>query len=86
MTAGFAISLLVQFGTNTHGYQFVENHRWMGELGVRYLLGVDGISLFMVALTAVLFPIGLLARPTSRGRRPSRSGCSSSSPRCSACS
>ena len=33
----------------------------MGELGVRYLLGVDGISLFMVALTALLFPIGMLA-------------------------
>jgi len=60
-TLGLAIYLLVDFGTRTHGYQFVESHRWMGELGVRYLVGVDGISLFMVALTALLFPIGLLA-------------------------
>jgi NADH-quinone oxidoreductase subunit M len=60
-TGGLALDLLVQFHTTAHGYQFVENHRWMGELGVRYILGVDGISLFMVALTALLFPIGLLA-------------------------
>ena len=60
-TLGLGVYLLVDFGTRTHGYQFVESHRWMGELGVRYILGVDGISLFMVALTALLFPIGLLA-------------------------
>jgi NADH-quinone oxidoreductase subunit M len=60
-TLGLAIYLLVQFSGTTHGYQFVESHRWMGELGVRYSLGVDGISLFMVALTALLFPIGLIA-------------------------
>ena len=33
----------------------------MGSLGVNYLVGVDGISIFMIALTALLFPIGLLA-------------------------
>ena len=32
----------------------------MAPLGIRWTLGVDGISLFMVALTALLFPIGLL--------------------------
>ena len=30
-------------------------------IGVRYIVGVDGISLFMVVITALLFPIGLLA-------------------------
>ena len=60
-TLGLALYLLVQFSGSTHGYQFVENHSWIGEFGVRYILGVDGISLFMVALTALLFPIGLLA-------------------------
>ena len=43
------------------GYQLVETHSWMPALGMRWTLGVDGISLFMVALTALLFPIGLLA-------------------------
>ena len=43
------------------GYQLVEDHSWIGALGVRWTLGVDGISLFMVALSALLFPIALLA-------------------------
>ena len=60
-TLGLAVYLLVEFGVGTHGYQFVESHRWIGEFGVRYTLGVDGISLFMVALTALLMPIGLIA-------------------------
>ncbi|HUF84201.1 MAG TPA: hypothetical protein VMQ81_06365, partial [Acidimicrobiia bacterium] len=63
-TAGFAGYLLWHFETGRDGYQFVEDHRWIGSLGVRYLLGVDGISLFMVALTALLFPLGLLASAT----------------------
>ena len=33
----------------------------MEPLGVRWTVGVDGISLLMVALTALLIPIGLLA-------------------------
>ena len=33
----------------------------MPALGIRWLLGVDGISLFMVALTTLLIPIGMLA-------------------------
>ena len=35
--------------------------RWIAALGVRYIVGVDGISIFMVAVTALLFPLGLLA-------------------------
>ncbi|MCZ7527615.1 MAG: NADH-quinone oxidoreductase subunit M [Acidimicrobiia bacterium] len=59
-TAGIAGFLLWNFETGTSGYQFVEEHRWIGDLGVGYVLGVDGISLFMVVLTALLFPLALL--------------------------
>jgi NADH-quinone oxidoreductase subunit M len=61
---GFVGYLLYSFDTSASGYQFVENHPWIDTLGVRYVVGVDGISLFMVALTALLFPIGLLASQT----------------------
>jgi NADH-quinone oxidoreductase subunit M len=60
-TFGLAVYLLIQFDTGHAGYQFVSDHSWMPALGIRWLLGVDGISLFMVALTALLIPIGLLA-------------------------
>ena len=53
--------LLYDFDRGDAGYQFVSSHAWMGPLGVRWTVGVDGISLFMVALTALLIPIGLLA-------------------------
>ena len=60
-TLGFTLWMLWQFQTGRAGYQFVESERWMGSIGVKYVVGVDGISLFMIVLTALLFPIGLLA-------------------------
>ncbi len=61
--ATFAMSLflLTQFDAKIGGYQLVETHSWIGTLGIQWKLGVDGISLFMVVLTALLIPIGLLA-------------------------
>ena len=60
-TAGFAAYMLWSFETGRAGLQFVEEHSWFGDTGVSYLVGVDGISVFMVALTALVFPLGLLA-------------------------
>ena len=60
-TFGLALYMLVQFDTSHVGYQFVSDHSWMPALGIRWILGLDGISLFMVALTTLLIPIGLLA-------------------------
>ncbi|MCU1466742.1 MAG: proton-translocating NADH-quinone oxidoreductase, chain [Actinomycetia bacterium] len=62
-TLGMALFLLTQFDTNplNSGFQLLETHSWISQLGVRWTLGVDGISLFMVALSALLFPIGILA-------------------------
>lgn len=59
-TLGFTGYLVWNFETAS-GYQFVEQHVWLKDLGSSYLLGVDGISLFMVVLTALLFPIALIA-------------------------
>jgi NADH-quinone oxidoreductase subunit M len=59
ITAALAAALLIDFETGQAGYQFVESHRWIDAFGIRYTVGVDGISLFMVALTALLFPVSL---------------------------
>ncbi len=45
--------------TDTGGYQFVSDHVWAQSLGISWFVGVDGISLFLVLLAAVLFPIAL---------------------------
>jgi NADH-quinone oxidoreductase subunit M len=58
---GMSLALLWQFNAHSAAFQFSENARWIPALGIRWHLGVDGISLFMVVLTGLLFPIGLLA-------------------------
>jgi len=67
----FAISLVVlalvvvialQFnGSTSAPFQFVEFHDWIPAFGVTYSLGVDGIGLVLIALSAVLVPITILA-------------------------
>ena len=61
LTFGLAAWMLWSFQAGTAKFQFLEHEVWIPRLGVNYLVGVDGISLFMVAVTALLFPIGLLA-------------------------
>ncbi|AZG46735.1 NADH-quinone oxidoreductase subunit M [Gordonia insulae] len=60
-----AVSLGLAAGFDTTGtgarYQFVEDHSWIPALGTRYALGLDGIGLVLVLLTAVLLPVLVLA-------------------------
>lgn len=45
----------------TAGMMFVENWRWIGALNVHYHLGVDGLSVAMLLLTAIITPLAMLA-------------------------
>ncbi len=59
-------TLLVAAGTfqvfdpTSGAMQFVERAAWVPSLGISYAVGVDGISLLLVGLTAVVFPLALL--------------------------
>jgi len=64
--AALAVVLIIDFDKAQAGFQFVTNQRWISDLGISWHLGVDGISLFLVALTALLIPIGL-AGPSIHG-------------------
>jgi NADH-quinone oxidoreductase subunit M len=58
------------------GLQMFENHSWITQLGVHWALGVDGLGLLMVLLTACLVPIVFLASWTdldTGAERPTRS-------------
>jgi len=70
LTLGVAIAVLVAFETGTGAYQMVSTHEWASGLGIHWSVGIDGISLFLVALTAVLFPLTMLG---ARVRRDTRS-------------
>src|SRR4029079_743884 len=43
------------------GYQYVTDVEWIRRFDIRFSLGVDGISLFLVVLTGIIFPLAVLA-------------------------
>ena len=51
------------------GYQLVSDHVWAKDLGIHWSLGIDGISLFLVVMTALLFPLALLGARVKRDPR-----------------
>ena len=58
---GIALWILYFFVVGDAGFQFVEDVTWSEALGVGWRLGIDGISLFLVVLTALLMPISIAA-------------------------
>ncbi len=68
-TLGFAIALTVALHASDGGYQFVSKHVWASSIGVSWFVGVDGISVFLVLLAAVLFPIALVGARTRTDAR-----------------
>jgi NADH-quinone oxidoreductase subunit M len=67
---GLVVAMSLTFDVATAGeYQLAEQYRWIPQLGVTFALGVDGIALSMVALTAVLVPVCLLASWRTLGHR-----------------
>jgi NADH-quinone oxidoreductase subunit M len=68
----FAVSLLLLRGLGASGaeFRFEENVSWIGSIGARYHLGVDGVSLWLVLLTTLLMPIAVLSSWTAIKKRP----------------
>jgi NADH-quinone oxidoreductase subunit M len=63
-TATFVLSLVLPFSFNsTGGRQFETNVQWISafDLGVRYHVAVDGLSLWLVLLTTLLVPLALIS-------------------------
>jgi len=61
--AVFAVTLAIwaSFNPGSAEFQLVERHLWIPAFGIDYYLGVDGISLLLVVLTAFLTPIAVLS-------------------------
>ncbi|MFE3829270.1 NADH-quinone oxidoreductase subunit M [Streptomyces sp. NPDC059092] len=60
-TLVLAAVVLVRFEPGGARYQLTESHAWIADFGVRYELGVDGIGVALLALTALLVPFVILA-------------------------
>jgi NADH-quinone oxidoreductase subunit M len=66
---GVAVVLALAFHPGGPRYQFVESARWIPAFGTGYTLGLDGIALVLVLLTAVLVPLLVLAGWNDAGQR-----------------
>ncbi len=55
----FSIAIFTNFDPNNTGMQFVEERDWI--MGLKYKMGVDGISVLFVMLTTFLMPIVILS-------------------------
>ena len=67
-TLGLAVALAVRFQLGEPGFQLGVNASWVRSLGVRFRLGVDGISLPLVLLTALLAPLAVIGSWRLRDR------------------
>lgn len=56
-----AAYMVAGFDGTSSEFQFVEKFLWLPALGLTYHVGVDGISVFFVLLSAALTPVCLLA-------------------------
>ncbi|WP_369059636.1 NADH-quinone oxidoreductase subunit M [Caulobacter sp. 73W] len=59
VTFALALLLTLRFDASNPGFQFVEDIAWFA--GLHYRMGVDGISVLLVLLTAFLLPICIAA-------------------------
>lgn len=57
---GLAIGLYLSFDETSSAPQFVEFVSWIPSWGVNYFISIDGISLPMVMLTAIISPLAIL--------------------------
>ncbi|MBO0879628.1 MAG: NADH-quinone oxidoreductase subunit M, partial [Mycobacterium sp.] len=69
LTLALAITAGFDRAATAPSYQFVESHPWIPAFGASYTLGVDGIAVVLVLLTAVLVPLLILAGWNDGGQR-----------------
>ncbi len=65
-----AACLWGRFDSAAGSLQFVERHPWVPALGIDYYVGVDGLGLLMVMLSAIVVPMALLASWRIQDRAP----------------
>jgi NADH-quinone oxidoreductase subunit M len=65
-----SLMLWANFDAASGQLQFVERANWIPSIGVQYFVGVDGLGLLMVMLTAIVTPVAILASSKIAGHAP----------------
>lgn len=82
-TFALTIAILVAFKTHPHlpttgslglahseGFQLIDKTTWIHQYDINWFLGVDGISLWLVLLTGLLFVIGMVGAQPHENPKP----------------
>jgi NADH-quinone oxidoreductase subunit M len=67
---GLAIGYIADYSPGSHGLTHVTDVVWIAELGIHYKLGIDGLNVFMVGLTTLLFAAAVIAANLREWDRP----------------
>jgi NADH-quinone oxidoreductase subunit M len=67
---GLSIALVVDYTGSESGQIHVVDKTWISELGIHYKLGVDGLNVFLILLTGILFVAAVLAAGFKEWERP----------------
>jgi NADH-quinone oxidoreductase subunit M len=67
---GLAIGYIADYSPSSHGLTHVTDVMWISELGIHYKLGVDGLNVFMIGLTTLLFAAAVIAANLREWDRP----------------
>jgi NADH-quinone oxidoreductase subunit M len=70
VTLGLAVAVLAGFDSGRPGLQQTVDVTWISGLGVDYSLGVDGLNVFLILLTAVLWTAGTVFAAFREQDRP----------------
>jgi NADH-quinone oxidoreductase subunit M len=70
LTLAYAIVGVADFDSAASGLQYVTNDRWITELGIRWKLGIDGLNLFLILLTTVLWTASTVWASLREWERP----------------
>ena len=60
-TFGLTLHLPAHFDMRASGFQFAVNQPWIEQPAIFYRVGVDGLSMWLVVLTGLLAPVGVIA-------------------------
>ncbi|MEZ5139460.1 MAG: NADH-quinone oxidoreductase subunit M [Acidimicrobiales bacterium] len=69
-TGALTIAIAVLFDAKDGGFQLINDVQWLRDPDISWKLGVDGIALWMVVLTGLLFPIAMLGAPPHHDEKP----------------
>jgi NADH-quinone oxidoreductase subunit M len=61
VTLAVTIAMMVSFSPGGPAFQFTQVYQWIPQFGIHYAVGVDGIGLVLIGMTAVLMPVVVLA-------------------------